>query len=103
MSDANQNIELGAAEGTDAGLGDAEENLLWKPQNIQVLVRIISCVQPDLFGLLVGQTSGCTQLMICGQYLQVLVVHVACLFMGKCLLCLQGRLVSSLQSLMLIP
>ena len=36
MSDANQNIELGA-EGTDAGLGDAEENLLWKPQNIQVL------------------------------------------------------------------
>ena len=41
----------------------------YKPQNIQVLVRIISCVQPDLFGLLVGQTSGCTQLMICGQYL----------------------------------
>ena len=36
MSDANQNIGLGA-ERIDAGLGDAVENLLWKPQNIQVL------------------------------------------------------------------
>ena len=38
MSDANQNIELGA-ERIDAGLGDAVENLLWKPQNIQVFKK----------------------------------------------------------------
>ena len=39
MSDAIQQIEQLGAEGTDAGLGDAEENLLWKPQNIQVLKK----------------------------------------------------------------
>ena len=38
MSDANQNIGLGA-ERIDAGLGDAVENLLGKPQNIQVLKK----------------------------------------------------------------
>ena len=32
-------MELGppGAERPGAGLGDAEDNLLWKPQNIQVL------------------------------------------------------------------
>ena len=29
----------------------------YKPQNIQVLVRIISCVQPDLFGLPFGRSN----------------------------------------------
>lgn len=35
MSEVAQKINFDADTG-DAGLGDAEENLLWKPQNIQV-------------------------------------------------------------------
>lgn len=57
----------------------------YKPQNIQVLVRIISCVQPDLFGL-VGQTSGCTQLIICGQYLHTCLGNgVIIIFISLCI------------------
>ena len=35
MSEVAQKIIFDTDTG-DAGLGDAEENLLWKPQNIQV-------------------------------------------------------------------
>ena len=35
MENVNQHLDM-PEDKTEAGLGDAEENLLWKPQNIQV-------------------------------------------------------------------
>ena len=35
MENVNQHLDM-PEDKTEAGLGDAEENLLWKPQNVQV-------------------------------------------------------------------
>ena len=36
MSHIEENLNLDNTDNNDVGLGDAEDNLLWKPQNIQV-------------------------------------------------------------------
>ena len=36
MSHIEENLSLDNTDNNDVGLGDAEDNLLWKPQNIQV-------------------------------------------------------------------
>ena len=36
MSHIEEKLNLDNTDNNDVGLGDAEDNLLWKPQNIQV-------------------------------------------------------------------
>ena len=43
MSEVAQKINFDAGTG-DAGLGDAEQNLLWKPHNIQVVEKLCGIV-----------------------------------------------------------
>ena len=42
MSNIEANLNLDA-DNNDVGLGDAEDNLMWKPQNIQVNSKMIKC------------------------------------------------------------
>ena len=48
MENVNQHLDM-PEDKTEAGLGDAEENLLWKPQNIQVQKIAPADYAKDLF------------------------------------------------------